>query len=593
MEGWLVLDGYEDEPAAFGVPNYLGFHIRYICGVLESRSIPYTYMTIDEWRLFHKQKLANSSERQELQRELSELDGAVVLAGAVVPGKYVRGTPISRRELDDFLAVFPSEQPVLAGGWAIRHWRYDGWMPLRTNLFCAVQDTDATLDYYLASGDWSHKRRTAEQWDDWAKNGASGKCVTNHPDLFTEDGRSGPLTYEVELYQGCVRFKRGCKFCIEPKKGVPIWRDEDDVIAEITTALDNGVRHVRIGGATDIYTYKADGVVELEYPIPNPEPISKVLNGLREDERLEILHVDNANPSIVAENLEPATEITKSLISTLSDGAVLSFGLESADPRVHETNWLNCDSEQLKIAIRHINQFGRDRGERGLPKLLPGLNFIAGLNGETRESYQMNRDLLDSLRSEGLWLRRINIRQVEGQGFQEIPEDTFQAFKRSIREEIDKPLLEEMFPIGTELKGIWWEAHDDRIRRPEQILDKTHRDASIYGRAGITFGRQIGAYPILVGTPYQVPLETESNIIVTGHGMRSLSGVETNLSINTASQSQLEAIPGIGSKAAWRIVSNRAKALRKFPENPFSDVKTALQDAGVQSYGLALKVLKA
>ena len=51
MEGWLVLDGYEDEPAAFGVPNYLGFHIRYICGVLEARGVPYTYMTIDEWRM--------------------------------------------------------------------------------------------------------------------------------------------------------------------------------------------------------------------------------------------------------------------------------------------------------------------------------------------------------------------------------------------------------------------------------------------------------------------------------------------------------------------------------------------------------------
>jgi len=593
VEGWLVLDGYEDEPAAFGVPNYLGFHIRYICGVLESKSIPYTYMTIDEWRLFHKQKLANSAQRQELKRELSELDGAVILAGAVVPGKYVRGTPISRRELDDFLAVFPSELPVLAGGWAIRHWRYDGWMPLRTNLFCAVQDTDATLDYFLGTGDWSHKRRTSDQWDDWAKKGAAGKCVTNHPDLFTEDGRSGPLTYEVELYQGCVRYKRGCKFCIEPKKGVPIWRSEADVIAEITTALDNGVRHVRIGGATDIYTYKAEGVVELEYPIPDPEPIAKVLHGLRQDERLQILHVDNANPSIVAENLEPATEITKSLVSTLSDGAVVSFGLESADPKVHEENWLNCDSKQLKIAIRHINQFGRERGERGLPRLLPGLNFIAGLNGESSESYRINRDLLDSLRSEGLWLRRINIRQVEGQGFQEIPEDAFQSFKRSVREEIDKPLLEEMFPIGTELKGVWWEAHDDRIRRPEQVLQESYRDSSIYGRAGITFGRQIGAYPILVGTPYQIPLETESNILVTGHGMRSISGVETNLSINSASQSQLEAIPGIGSKAAWRIVSNRAKAYRKSSENPYSNVKTALQDAGVQSYGLALKVLKA
>ena len=142
----------------------------------------------------------------------------------------------------------------------------------------------------------------------------------------------------------------------------------------------------------------------------------------------------------------------------------------------------------------------------------------------------------------------------------------------AVREEKDKPLLEEMFPIGSELKGIWWEAHDDRIRRPEQVLDKMHRDSSILGRAGITFGRQIGAYPILVGTPYQIPLETESDIIVTGHGMRSISGVETNLSINSASQSQLEAIPGIGSKAAWRIVANRAKESRKSSENPHSDV---------------------
>ena len=55
-----------------------------------------------------------------------------------------------------------------------------------------------------------------------------------------------------------MRYKRGCKFCIEPKKGVPIWREDEDVIAELTTALDNGVRHVRIVGATDIYTYKAE-----------------------------------------------------------------------------------------------------------------------------------------------------------------------------------------------------------------------------------------------------------------------------------------------------------------------------------------------
>ena len=590
MEGWLVIDGYEDEPAAFGVPNYLGFHIRYICGVLESRGIPYTYMTVDQWRLKYKHLIKNKIDRDQLRRELSNLSGTIVLAGSIVPGKYVRGTPISQKELDEILAVFPKEQPILCGGWAIKNWRYSGWTPLRSNLFCAVNDIDASLNDFISTGTWKHSKRTQEQWSLWAHHGSKSKAVTDHPDLLTEDGRSGPLTYEIELYQGCVRFKRGCKFCIEPKKGVPLWRSEEDVLREISSAIDSGVRNIRIGGATDIYTYRAEGVRDLEYPIPNPEPISKVLYGARDDERLEILHVDNGNPSIVAENIEPSTEITKCMIDTLSDGAVLSFGLESADPKVHEMNWLNCDSEQLKIAIRHINDFGRFRGERGLPKLLPGLNFIAGLNGENKKSYALNLRLLEDLRSEGLWLRRINIRQVEGQGFQEISEPDFHSFKKTVRERIDKPLLEEMFPTGLILNDIWWETHGDRIRIPEHVLNPIHRDPSIYGKSGITFGRQIGAYPILVGVPYQIPLENSSDILVTGHGMRSISGVEIGLNINSVSQQQLESIPGIGKKAAWRIISTRAKASRK-SEVPFESVAHAFEIADLDMPLLAEKVL--
>ena len=590
MEGWLVIDGYEDEPAAFGVPNYLGFHIRYICGVLESRGIPYTYMTVDQWRLKYKHLIKNKIDRDQLRRELSNLSGTIVLAGSIVPGKYVRGTPISQKELDEILAVFPKEQPILCGGWAIKNWRYSGWTPLRSNLFCAVNDIDASLNDFISTGTWKHSKRTQEQWSLWAHHGSKSKAVTDHPDLLTEDGRSGPLTYEIELYQGCVRFKRGCKFCIEPKKGVPLWRSEEDVLREISSAIDSGVRNIRIGGATDIYTYRAEGVRDLEYPIPNPEPISKVLYGARDDERLEILHVDNGNPSIVAENIEPSTEITKCMIDTLSDGAVLSFGLESADPKVHEMNWLNCDSEQLKIAIRHINDFGRFRGERGLPKLLPGLNFIAGLNGENKNSYALNLRLLEDLRSEGLWLRRINIRQVEGQGFQEISEPDFHSFKKIVRERIDKPLLEEMFPTGLILNDIWWETHGDRIRIPEHVLNPIHRDPSIYGKSGITFGRQIGAYPILVGVPYQIPLEKSSDILVTGHGMRSISGVEIGLNINSVSQQQLESIPGIGKKAAWRIISTRAKASRK-SEVPFESVAHAFEIADLDMPLLAEKVL--
>jgi radical SAM superfamily enzyme with C-terminal helix-hairpin-helix motif len=552
---WLLIDGYEDEPAAFGVPPYVGFHIRYIAGVLEAHKLPYEYITIDRWR----EMVRTTGAIADLN--LGRVRGVALLAGAVVPGKYLRGTPISLRETKELLGMMPANIPFLAGGWAIRGWRQAGWSPLRANLFLTVQDTDATLDHFLRHGRWKHQRRTTEQWREWAHLGATSKAVIEHPDI------DGPLTYEVELYQGCVRYKNGCKFCIEPKKGVPIDRPVRDVLSEVSAALDSGVRHVRLGGMTDVYTYMAEGVTELEYPIPNPEPISEILYGLRQDERLETLHVDNGNPSIIAENLSEATEITKAMVETLSDGAILSFGLESADPTVHAENWLNCDSAQLKTAIRHINDYGRERGSRGLPKLLPGLNFIAGLNGETVATYSLNRKLLRELRDEGLWLRRINIRQVEGEGFQEIPHDEFKRFKTWVRDEIDEPLLSELFPLGQRLSKVGWESHDSRIRLPAHLRDE-HLSEDIRGRAGVTFGRQIGAYPILIGVPYHIPLETTSDIIVTGHGRRSISGVEAGLDINSCSQKQLEAVNGIGEKSAWKIISARARGKNKSQTEP-------------------------
>jgi radical SAM superfamily enzyme with C-terminal helix-hairpin-helix motif len=236
--------------------------------------------------------------------------------------------------------------------------------------------------------------------------------------------------------------------------------------------------------------------------------------------------------------------------------------LESADPSVHAANWLNCDAQQLKSALRLINQYGRERGERGLPKLLPGLNFIAGLNGERPETYDMNLNLLRELRSEGLLLRRINIRQVEGEGFQEIPQAEFKQFKSAVRESIDTPLLQELFPLGQILRDVHWETHDGRTRLPVHLTEE-HTGTSIHGRAGLTFGRQIGAYPILIGVPYHIPLESSSNIMITGHGARSITGVEVGLDIDSVTEKQLEAIPGIGKKAAWNLISARAKLKRK------------------------------
>ena len=385
--------------------------------------------------------------------------------------------------------------------------------PARPNLFLALQDTDATLHHFLERGEWKHQRRTPEQWTKWAQAGAASKAVTDHPDLGTEH-RAGPLTYEVEVYQGCVRYKRGCKFCIEPKKGVPIWRTPEDIINEVRIAHDAGVHHVRLGGMTDTYTYMAEGVRELEYPVPNPEPIATLLHGLREDDRLGILHTDNGNPSIIAENLEPSEEITKTLVETLSDGAVLSFGLESADPSVHEANWLNCDPAQLKTAIRLVNKHGSVRGERGLPKLLPGLNFIAGLNGESEATYGMNMDLLRGIRSEVCF----SAASTSGRWRAKVSRGSLRSL-RSLQDGLQGRNRQAAFggfvPAGQVIHDIHWESRRSNTPTGSRNRTPSRLGGSRQSRHHLwTANRR---YPILVGVEYKIPLETQSSVI-TGHG---------------------------------------------------------------------------
>ena len=118
-----------------------------------------------------------------LMPEARDISGVVILAGAVVPRKYVRGTPISRKEVDSILLPFLLDAHSV-GGWAMRIWRQDGWTPLRKNLFLSLQDTDATLDHFLTTGKWTHRRRTPEQWSRTGHSeGHLLRAVTDHPDI--------------------------------------------------------------------------------------------------------------------------------------------------------------------------------------------------------------------------------------------------------------------------------------------------------------------------------------------------------------------------------------------------------------------------
>ena len=79
---------------------------------------------------------------------------------------------------------------------------------------------------------------------------------------------------------------------------------------------------------------------------------------------------------------------------------------------------------------------------------------------------------------------------------------------------------------------------------------------------------------------YLAPLETYSNIMVTGQGARTITGIETGLDWRTASEKQLAAIPGISAKGAWNLIGTRAKAISK--GRTLEDIDQWFSSAGVQ-----------
>jgi radical SAM superfamily enzyme with C-terminal helix-hairpin-helix motif len=513
----LVLDGYTDEPACLGVPPFISPYARLAYGAIRNAGAEVRYSTIDQWR----------GGRLKLER----VDLLAVIRNIAVPGKYLRGMPASDRELSEIAASFHGIKVASLGV------DPDHVPPLLKNSFEHISsgDFDASVHDLIVHGEFVQRRRTHEEWNHWLLEGAEAASL--HPD------HGGPLIAEVQMYRGCVRYiTGGCRFCIEPLFGDVIFRKPSEILEEIVALSRAGVRNFRLGAQSCVYCYMSNEIGKTETPTPNPEAISKLLRGIREGVGPEVFHLDNANPAVIAEHPKESREVTKAIAEYCTSGNVLAFGLESADPRVAVENNLNTTAEQTLAAIRLVNDVGAARGPSGLPLVLPGINFVCGLDGESKETYRLNLEFLRKVVSEGLLLRRINIRQVipSRSEFPGVPSKAeFEKFKRTVRTEIDAPLLKKLVPDGTIMKSVYMELRE----------------------GGRTFGRQVGTYPLLISVPYPVDIGTKVDVAVTGQAIRSLSGIIHPTDANKASLSMLQAVPGIGKRRAMAIVRNR----------PFSD----------------------
>jgi len=532
----LIIDGYVDEPACLGVPPYISPYPRYIAGALVENGIKKQdifYRTIDQIRGM---------------RESLRFDLIIIIAGMTVPGKYLRSSPITYKEIIELSHL---EGTKVIGGPIRLGVGEEGGSSAKTlavkGITLASKDIEAfvfdLLDNIEDPESIKHRMRTTSEIAGWGEKGAF--ILHQHPDY-------PHVMCELETYRGCPRPSH-CSFCTEPFYGKPDYREQGDVIKEVAALYLEGARYFRIGRQPDLFMYRSRNGK------PDPEAIRELYRGIREAApELKVLHMDNANPSTIAKFPDESREIAKIIVKYHTSGDVAALGMESADPLVIHANDLKAMPEDVFDAIKLLNEVGGARGDNGLPELLPGINFVHGLKGETKRTFELNFEFLKKVLDSHLMLRRVNIRQVmtfAGTpmcGFDENVrknKEMFLRYKEKIRNEIDLPMLRRVVPTGTSLKNVRMEIYDK-----------------------ITYGRQLATYPLLVGVPLKLELCRNYDILVTDHGHRSITGIPVPVDINQASIKILNMVPGFGKKEVSAIMKGR----------PFRDMEDVVKKTSLR-----------
>ncbi|NLV26365.1 MAG: radical SAM protein [Methanomicrobiales archaeon] len=531
-KAWII-DGYVDEPACLGVPPYISPYIRTLAGVFRENKVPVTYHTIDEIR-----------KDPTLLQKAEKADYVVMIAGMTVPGKYLGGTPANWQEITQIGTALAHPHTFLGGPVHFGAGKSGGKNAIRKqnyNFDINLIGSPAGALHRWMEGVDPVSPFTYHDEDTWAALGAG--IISQHP--------SYPhVMCEIETARGCSReVVGGCSFCTEPFYGKPQYRSHDGIIAEISALHKSGGMHFRIGRQPDILTWQAGTG---EFPKPQPDLLEELFSSIRNvAPYLKTLHIDNVNPGTIVHHPDQAREALSAIVRYHTPGDIAAFGMETADPIVIEENNLKASPEMVLEAIRIVNELGNSRKD-GIPELLPGLNFIAGLAGETARTYELNRMFLETVQKKGYLIRRINIRQLmpfEGtEAFRNnalpVPEKEFRSFKEWTRKNFDLPMLLKVYPNYTILRDVIIEEEGD-----------------------ISFGRQMGSYPILVGIPLHITVGTVIDVTIIGHGMRSLTALPYPIKINEISHRTIKWIPGVSKKGVARVLAQRPISTHEAFEN--------------------------
>ena len=519
---YLILDCYVDEPACFGVPPFISPYPRYIFGALVDAGIDpgkIDYLTIDnvratEYHVAHGYSLV------------------LLVGGATVPGKYLGYSIGTVTEIGSIIETNPHLEFVIGG---LVAFTLKG--EFRDRIHLCTSDIEK-FAYELVRGTGDYGERDYHELDRWAVYGA--EVVTRHPDF-------PHLVCEMETYRGCPR-RSHCSFCSESIHSNLAFRQEESILQEIDRLIELGISRFRLGRQADIIAYKSS-LSDFTSGFPRPEvaPVTRLfleLKKRKDDGRITLLNVDNANPGTIFHYPEESSTIINTIAHAVTPDDTLPLGVESFDDSVIKKNNLKLPGEKIKEAVRIVNEAGGFTSD-GFHALLPGINLIHGLPGESPETFKFNYRFLMEMLEEGLLLKRINIRSIlpfpgtpaalQQYHVSAKTRNRYEYFRQKIREDIDHPMLLKIYPAGTVLRDV--------------RVEEKHHDHSL--------GRQLKSYAITVRIPLPLELKKFQDVIVVDHRERSVVGLPHPVIVNQLPQKALELIPGISRKTASDIILQR------------------------------------
>ena len=506
-----IIDCYTDEPSGFGVPPYLGVFPRYIAGYLKKRNpdATITYLTVDDLRAtdptYIKLKKSENTDVFVYNKTghhapsiLKKTDQLYVVVGVQVPGKYLSAVPGTFKEITTLLerhGVFTQK-----GGkkvHSLSRMVFAG--PAMSDFGSQAQGgkfAEAATEIIKETMENVHVMPEAfftnyATIKDYAKSGAE----IVYPQF------PKPCIIELETSRGCYR-TINCSYCTEPLADRQSFREQEDIVNELKVFYDLGQRHFRFGRQTCFFSYKRHNPAELE---------KLFVMTWQACPDIKVLHIDNVDPVRVV--TRHGIEMTKLTVKYCTPGNIAPMGVETFDADVVRKNDLNAMPSVSLKAIEILNEHGKEYGENGMPKFLPGINILFGLIGESKQTHKANMDCFTQVVQNDWFVRRINIRQVvpfygtklynEAKNkFIKKNKAHYFSWRKQIRDEIDTTLLQKMFPVGHVITDCMAEVYKD----------------------GVTYFRQLATYPLIIGVKGKFEQKKFYDLRISNNMKRSLVG---------------------------------------------------------------------